>query len=85
MKTDVDYDKNFEGQVLQKFFIDRYQTGSCSFICTNKLRHCQDIVVYNVVISGQRYTHPLIIQVPLPSPSIRCLLASVLLNMSDLL
>jgi len=53
--------QHFEGQVFKKFFIDGYQTGNCSFICTHKLRHRQDIVVHGVVISGQCYTHPLLL------------------------
>ena len=69
MKTDVDYKANFSCQTLQKFFIEGHETGNFPFLCRHKIRRRQDILVHGVVISGQCYTHPLLLHdLPIDHP-----------------
>ena len=61
MKPAVDYADNFSGQTLQKFFIEGHETGNFTILCRHKIRRRQDILVHGVIISGQCYTHPLLL------------------------
>ena len=61
MKTAIDYKQGFSGQTLTKFFIEGQENDNFTFICQHKKRHCQDILIHGVIISGQCYTRSLLL------------------------
>ena len=62
LKTGKRWNKDFTGQDMCSYFPADGDPnfGNCVLTCHHRLRKSQNIVVEGVVISGNKYTHPLI-------------------------